>query len=165
MVDEESAWRGADIGALADSERVKDEVSRLLGLEADPVTNIEALLTLIATGKIDPYVASLFVMGVSMDLHDAALCDELYAMWAELSDLFEFMAENSDGERAVLDAMRAAALEWVQLEDRTPAGLREYFERWLHRRDLRGWRPQLGGPTFDAIDERGWFRWDDRGES
>jgi hypothetical protein len=56
--------------------------------------------------------------------------------------------------------MRDAAKDWLDLDANEPDGLREYFDRWEAERDFSLWRNRFGGPTFESLDAKGWFRWE-----
>lgn len=149
---------------------MRREHGRDLALPLDPDTrsdfsralvNIDMILTAVADESVDAYWSAVRVAGeASNHVVDELLACDLYQMWVELSDLYEFTEEGSAGENDVVLVMRQAARQWLDLPRNGPSALRDYFDHWTTARDLVLWRDRLGGPLFSSLDASGWFRWE-----
>jgi hypothetical protein len=153
--------------AAVEREREREAAAHLpLPLDPDSDThfsralaNINIILAAMADGSLEAYWAGVADQARKHTVDDLLACD-LYLMWMEFTDLSEFTEEGGQGEIEVASAMRDAATHWLVLKANEPDELRDYFDRWKAERNLARWRDRLGGPTFDSLDSKGWFRWD-----
>jgi hypothetical protein len=155
--------------AAMEREREREAAAHLpLPLDPDSGThfsralaNMNIILAAMADGSVDAYWGAAGVADQARKhTVDELLACDLYLMWMEFTDLSEFTEEGGQGEIEVASAMRDAATHWLVLKANEPDELRDYFDRWKAERNLARWRDRLGGPTFDRLDSKGWFRWD-----
>lgn len=108
---------------------IRREHGRDLALPLDPDTrsdfsralvNIDMILTAVADESVDAYWSAVRVAGeASNHVVDELLACDLYQMWVELSDLYEFTEEGSAGENDVVLVMRQAASVAGSAEERS----------------------------------------------
>lgn len=73
------------------------------------LVNIDMILTAVADESVDAYWSAVRVAGeASNHVVDELLACDLYQMWVELSDLYEFTEEGSTSENDVVLVMRQA---------------------------------------------------------
>lgn len=122
------------------------------------LANVDMMLAAMAAGSVDAYAGAMRIAGETSDhLVDELLACDLYLMWIELTDLFEFTEEGGQGRQDVVLVMRNAAREWLDRKESEPDWARDYFDRWTKMRNHALWRDRLGGPLFNSLKAAGWF--------